>query len=119
MDHTSKPKNKGGNPNWKKGVSPNPGGRPKALVDLVAVARTHTEAAIKTLSEIAQHGENEGARVRAAEALLDRGWGKAPQVVEHTARDLSDDELERRVRRILLGEEPEAMVHDPGTIEAH
>lgn len=53
--------------------------------------------AIQTLAGIAQNGEQEAARVRAAEALLDRGWGKAPQelkvAVSKVAKDLNDDEL--------------------------
>ena len=32
--------------------------------------------ALRTLIEIAEHGENESARVTAANAILDRGWGK-------------------------------------------
>ena len=32
--------------------------------------------ALQTLAEIAERGENESARVAAANALLDRGWGK-------------------------------------------
>lgn len=39
----------------------------------------------------------EAARVSAANALLDRGWGKAPQelkvAVHKVAKDLGDDEL--------------------------
>ena len=38
--------------------------------------------AIQTLAGIAQNGEQESARVRAAEALLDRGWGKPAQPVD-------------------------------------
>ena len=38
--------------------------------------------AIQTLAGIAQNGEQEAARVRAAEALLDRGWGKPTQPVD-------------------------------------
>lgn len=68
---------------FKPGQSGNPGGRPKALVSLVELARSQTEASILTLIAI-RDKENapEGARVSAAQALLDRGWGKAPQVIE-------------------------------------
>ena len=46
------------------------------------MARTHTESAIKTLAGImTQPGANPSARVAAAEALLDRGWGKPAQMV--------------------------------------
>lgn len=40
------------------------------------LARKHTMKALRTLIEIAEGGENESARVTAANALLDRGWGK-------------------------------------------
>lgn len=59
-----------------KGQSGNPGGRPKRLLEVRTLARRHTISAIATLLEIATHGESESARVAAANALLDRGWGK-------------------------------------------
>ena len=43
------------------------------------LAREHTEVAIATLVEIAERGENESARVAAANAILDRGYGKPTQ----------------------------------------
>lgn len=54
----------------------------KAPVDIRSLARSYTEMAIQTLAGIAQNGEQESARVRAAEALLDRGWGKPTQPVD-------------------------------------
>jgi hypothetical protein len=37
--------------------------------------------AIKTLADIASESESDPARVAASSALLDRGWGKATQVI--------------------------------------
>lgn len=54
----------------------------KAPIDIRSLARSYTEMAIQTLAGIAQNGEQEAARVRAAEALLDRGWGKPTQPVD-------------------------------------
>ncbi len=52
----------------------------KAKADIRALARAHTVTAIKTLAGIMQQGSaNPAARVAAAQALLDRGWGK-PEV---------------------------------------
>jgi hypothetical protein len=61
---------------WEKGQSGNPGGRPKGYGDIRELARRHTGAALATLVEICQNGGNESARVAAATAILDRGWGK-------------------------------------------
>lgn len=54
----------------------------KAKADIRSLARSHTESAIKTLAGIMnQQKAPAAARVKAAEALLDRGWGKAKQPI--------------------------------------
>ena len=51
----------------------------KAPADLRSLARAHTELGIQTLAGIARNSTSDAARVSAASALLDRGWGKAQQ----------------------------------------
>src|SRR5262249_52848053 len=67
-----------------KGVTGNAGGRPKAELHIRELAREHTEQAIRALVEI-MTGEDKHApaiaRVAAAEAILDRAWGKPVQMV--------------------------------------
>ena len=59
-----------------KGVSGNPGGRPKEIGHVRDLARQHTAAAIRTLVEIMESGKTDSARAAAASELLSRGWGK-------------------------------------------
>ena len=55
-----------------------------APTEIRTLARSYTKAAIKTLVGIMQQPKAPpAARVMAANALLDRGWGKAKQQVEH------------------------------------
>lgn len=62
------------------GQSGNPSGRPKTIGIVQTLARQQTEAAIRTLID-AMSDENARVRVAAAEAILDRGWGKPAQVL--------------------------------------
>lgn len=62
-----------------KGQSGNPNGRPAAHKDIQELARQHTPAAIRALVDaLTKPGE----RVAAANALLDRGYGKPGQTVD-------------------------------------
>jgi hypothetical protein len=67
---------------WKKGQSGNPGGRPREIGYLRELARERTEEAIETLADVMLNGESDSARVAAATALLDRGYGRPSQTVE-------------------------------------
>lgn len=51
--------------------------------DLKALARAHTDSALKVLVGVMTcETAPESSRVAAANSLLDRGWGKAVQAVE-------------------------------------
>ena len=44
---------------------------------LSEIARCHTEDALEVLLDVAKHGRTDAARVSAANAILDRAYGKA------------------------------------------
>jgi hypothetical protein len=82
---------------FKPGQSGNPGGRPKGWAEVNALARQHTAAAIEALVKSL---DDRRTRVQAAQALLDRGWGKPMQAVELATPDVVmahqfDEALER------------------------
>lgn len=54
------------------------------LRDLEKLAKPHAALALRTLVKICRHGKSESARATAANSLLDRGWGKPRQAVEHS-----------------------------------
>jgi hypothetical protein len=67
---------------FRKGESGNPGGRPKVVAEVRELARTHTADAVGTLVSIMNDPKcSPAARVSAANALLDRGYGKPLQHV--------------------------------------
>ena len=83
---------------FQKGVSGNPGGRPKIKVDMRERVRVHAGAAIDTLLAVMHDGKApSAARVSAAIAILDRGYGRPAQAVYQQvtrhADELSDAEL--------------------------
>ena len=54
----------------------------KAPAEIRSLARAHTKAAVGTLAKImAQPKATPAARIAAAVALLDRGWGKSMQMI--------------------------------------
>lgn len=62
------------------GRSGNPGGRPKEDPKLRNAAREHTDAALGVLVA-ALDDENTKNRITAAQAILDRGYGKPTQPI--------------------------------------
>lgn len=77
------------------------------------MARDHAEAALNTLVTIATDGKAPAAaRVSAASAVLDRGYGKPPQFTTgdagafKRATELTDDELADIASRGSRGADP-------------
>jgi len=79
---------------------------PQAPMDIRSLARSWTGQALQTLAGIAREGKNESARVAAAIALLDRGWGRAPQA--HTIEGEGDI---RVTIRHIVSQVPAAQPH--------
>jgi hypothetical protein len=73
-------------------VLPNAGRTPGTTITMLA--RQHTDRAITLLSEVmADPKAPPAAKVAAAQALLDRGWGKAPIQIDLNVRAKFDDFL--------------------------
>ena len=72
----------------------------KALTEIRSYARAHSIEAIQTLAGVARNGKQEAARVAAAIALLDRGWGRPPQT--HTGED-GEGDIRVTIRHIVQG----------------
>jgi len=72
----------------------------KATADIRSLARAQTALAIRTLTGVCgSKAAPAAAHVSAASALLDRGWGKAPQ--PHSGEDGGDIRI--TIRQIVEG----------------
>jgi hypothetical protein len=73
---------------------------PKSLTEIRSLARSHTRTAIKVLAGIMScEDATAAARVAAANAILDRGWGKPTQTVENGDEPF---ELIHRIERVIV-----------------
>jgi hypothetical protein len=71
------------------GQSGNPGGRPKVIAELRDLARLHTLEAIETLVRVMRDRRaSAAARVAAACAILDRGYGRPSQELAISRDDM-------------------------------
>ena len=84
------------------GSKGNPGGRPKEVAHVRELAREWTAESIATLAEILQNTKaKSSSRVAAANALLDRGWGRAPQTIRvQQISEMEEHELDDYIARL-------------------
>lgn len=108
---------KGGNPDiakyspWKKGVSGNPSGRPKTPEEVRDAFRAASAQAVRVLVDIMANGKSEQTRVKAAEVVLDRAYGKAVAQVDVRVADVGAMHLQlleeiRARRQERIGQAP-------------
>jgi hypothetical protein len=72
----------------------------KTLTEIRSLARGHTKTALNVLVGIMRSKDaTAAARVSAANAILDRGWGKATQPVGNDDGTL---ELIHRIERVIV-----------------
>ena len=73
----------------------------RTLTEIRSLARSHTRTAIRVLAGIMRSDDaTPAARVSAANAILDRGWGRAAQPVENGEDGVL--ELIHRIERIIV-----------------
>lgn len=76
--------------------------RPRLLREVEALARVHTVEALDVIVQIMRDPDaGKQVRLNAATEVLNRGWGKARQIVrsEDGMGRLSDRELDREINR--------------------
>ena len=83
-----------------KGYSGNAGFRPKDEHNIAALARSYSTEAIHTLVDLMRNARDNHVRGTAAQALLDRGFGKPRVEIQNTNADFRDA-LEKVQSRLL------------------
>ena len=90
---------------FKPGQSGNPGGRPAVVKEVQDLAREHTKEALSALVEILNDkAAPAAARVSAASAILDRGYGKPQQTIDANINKPHEDWLDELAQRGALGQ---------------
>lgn len=74
-------------------------------VDLRALARSQTAAALGTLVRLMISSKSDTVKNRAAEVLIERGWGKAPKqdAAKPRVENVEDSELLAKLEALAKG----------------
>ena len=77
---------------------------PRSVTEIRSLARSHTKTALNVLVAVMRNTKaTPPARIAAANAILDRGWGKATQAIENSGDGTL--ELIHRIERIIVDPE--------------
>lgn len=104
---------------FKKGQSGNPGGRAKDVLGVGELARRNGAKAIQRAISLLE-SDDERVVLAAAQLLLDRGFGKAHQSIEHTGslehrhvNEMTEAEIDRELARRGLNAPQKAVSPSP------
>ena len=94
------------------GRSGNPGGRPKLTpeqkaqeFELIHACRIKSPDAISVIEQLMHRADRDSVRLAAASLIVERGWGKAMQVIEHSGKD--GDPIEQNRNLIVTFVDPD------------
>lgn len=110
-----------------KGIGGNPMGRPKRTPEEVALAeacRAKTSEALGIIEELMRTSDNDRVRLAAAQFIIERGWGRAPERIELLAAKV-DLTVERALLspreaylRLIKGSDAEECLGEPEPLPA-
>jgi len=127
-DNSKIPKNMPRGLPFEKGKSGNPGGRPKRTIeeaDLIEACRTKTPEALQTILELMEGSDNDRVKLAAAQYVIERGWGKAPErielltaTVDLSAEDIDLSPMEAYLRLIKGTRSPQKTTESNSLVES-
>jgi hypothetical protein len=82
--------------------------RARSILEIRSLARSHTQTALNILVSVMRSNDaTAAAKISAANAILDRGWGKAPQAIQN-GEDGAFELIQRIDRIIVHPENPDS-----------